>query len=267
MGCPFGSEHEGHAWSETLLTVTDAWKAGRRRGGLEADVKDRLEWTPTFCLLRLFVYMKVRRVRPPEPTCANSLPRRVGAGWARAVDRRRAGLTSALLQLDALAHVDVVDPDVASGRVIEESFEHHLDARDTENEVLPISLNLSLLCNRQNSDITAVNKDSGFCPKVELISICVQNVLKSRDSCKKTNSNGKQYKLCMKRTISSPFLSCICCWAAPFKSAPTEISTCVFSFFIHGVGNNPRCLFIAIRQRVVEEKSMLSDWLRGDSRV
>lgn len=40
-----------------------------------------------------------------------------------------AGLTSALLQLDAVAHVDVVDPDVASGRVIEESLKHHLDTR------------------------------------------------------------------------------------------------------------------------------------------
>lgn len=43
-----------------------------------------------------------------------------------------AGLTSALLQLDTVAHVDVVDPDVASGRVIEESLEHHLDTRHSE---------------------------------------------------------------------------------------------------------------------------------------
>lgn len=49
----------------------------------------------------------------------------------RQADGRRAeaGLTIALLQLDAVAHVDVVDPDVASGRVIKESLEHHLDTR------------------------------------------------------------------------------------------------------------------------------------------
>lgn len=58
------------------------------------------------------------------------------AGRTDGADRRvkdrqtdRQGLTSALLQLDAVAHVDVVDPDVASGRVIEESLEHHLDTR------------------------------------------------------------------------------------------------------------------------------------------
>lgn len=50
----------------------------------------------------------------------------------RVTDRQEAGLTSALLQLDTVAHVDVVDPDVASGRVIEESLEHHLDTRHSE---------------------------------------------------------------------------------------------------------------------------------------
>lgn len=39
------------------------------------------------------------------------------------------GLTCTLLQLDAAAHVDVVYPDVSSGRVVEEPFEHHLDRR------------------------------------------------------------------------------------------------------------------------------------------
>lgn len=55
-----------------------------------------------------------------------------GAGSDWQVTDRRAGLTSALLQLDAVAHMDVVDSDVASCGVIEESFKHHLNTRHGE---------------------------------------------------------------------------------------------------------------------------------------
>lgn len=40
-------------------------------------------------------------------------------------------LTCTLLQLDAVTHVDVVDADVASRRVLKETFKHHLNRRRT----------------------------------------------------------------------------------------------------------------------------------------
>lgn len=49
------------------------------------------------------------------------------------------GLTCALLQLDAVAHVDVVDSNVASGRMIKKSFKHHLDEkRDTQVGIIEL---------------------------------------------------------------------------------------------------------------------------------
>lgn len=42
------------------------------------------------------------------------------------------GLTSTLLQLHAVAHVDVIYSDVASGRVIKKTLEHHLKDRKRE---------------------------------------------------------------------------------------------------------------------------------------
>lgn len=44
-------------------------------------------------------------------------------------DGQVVGLTCALLQLDAAAHVDVIYSDVASSRVIKETLEHHLEDR------------------------------------------------------------------------------------------------------------------------------------------
>lgn len=44
-------------------------------------------------------------------------------------DGQVVGLTCALLQLDAAAHVDVIYSDVASCRVIKETLEHHLEDR------------------------------------------------------------------------------------------------------------------------------------------
>lgn len=38
-------------------------------------------------------------------------------------------LTCTLLQLHAVAHMDVIYSDVASGRVIKKPFKHHLDKR------------------------------------------------------------------------------------------------------------------------------------------
>lgn len=45
-------------------------------------------------------------------------------------------LTCTLLQLDAVAHVDVIYSDVASGRVIKKTFKHHLDMRRRGTEIL-----------------------------------------------------------------------------------------------------------------------------------
>lgn len=42
------------------------------------------------------------------------------------------GLTCTLLQLNAVAHVDVIYSDVASGRVIKKALECHLDDRGRE---------------------------------------------------------------------------------------------------------------------------------------
>lgn len=47
----------------------------------------------------------------------------------RQVDRHVMGLTCTLLQLDAVAHVDVIYSDVAPGRVIEKPLKHHLHDR------------------------------------------------------------------------------------------------------------------------------------------
>lgn len=49
------------------------------------------------------------------------------------IGRQVRGLTCTLLQLDAAAHVDVVYSDVAPGRVIKKSLEHHLDDRRRES--------------------------------------------------------------------------------------------------------------------------------------
>lgn len=43
--------------------------------------------------------------------------------WGRRTER---GLTCALFQLDTAAHVDVVDSDVPSGRMIKKTLKHHL---------------------------------------------------------------------------------------------------------------------------------------------
>ena len=50
-------------------------------------------------------------------------------------DGQVVGLTCALLQLDAAAHVDVIYSDVASCRVVKEALEHHLEDRRRRNDI------------------------------------------------------------------------------------------------------------------------------------
>lgn len=53
----------------------------------------------------------------------------------RQVATQGLGLTCALLQRHAVAHVDVVYSDAASGWVIKESLKHHLNERERETQI------------------------------------------------------------------------------------------------------------------------------------
>lgn len=101
-------------------------------------MKDRLKSVPKGYLCPTFFSFSFLMstnekslVFPPLPSLIQSPIKTKTAGKKHRMSGRSAGLTCALLQLDVVAHVDVVYSDVSSGWMIEKTLKHHLDRFET----------------------------------------------------------------------------------------------------------------------------------------